>query len=109
MYARLGKDIQRSLSTTEHGTAVEEEEEGKTEVDGEGERRTAWAKWRLTCIWPRSCPAIYYAPGRMGVACVLYIWWATLVRSSEMGKTTLIRRPLPNYTTTKRNNFEPDK
>jgi len=39
MYARLGKDIQRSLSTTEHGQAVEEEEEGKTEVDGKGERR----------------------------------------------------------------------
>jgi len=39
MYARHGKDIQRSLSTTEHGPAVEAEEEGKTEVDGEGERR----------------------------------------------------------------------
>jgi len=39
MYARLGKDIQRWLGTTEHGPAVEEEEEGKTEVDGEGERR----------------------------------------------------------------------
>jgi hypothetical protein len=38
MYARLRKGIQRSLSTTEHGQVVEEEEEGKTEADGEGER-----------------------------------------------------------------------